>query len=700
MIESTQGIRNIYRADIDGLRAVAVLSVMIYHLNAHWLPGGFVGVDIFFVISGFVVAGALAASRAPHAFGFISEFYARRLARIMPALVLMLCVTALFATLFIPHAWLSGFSERTALFAFAGLSNWVMQQNDDTYFAPRAEFSPYTHTWSLGVEEQFYLVAPFIIFLWLQGRRTAPVARRHWWFIGLLSLLCAASFAGSVYATGVHPTAAFYFLGFRFWELGVGALLYLVTLERATSDAPPPARALVRLLEGMLPWLGALLIVLAFVLAQTDRFPWPWAVPAVLGSLLLIGGVHANVAAPIRRLLAISPLLWIGKRSYSLYLWHWPIYVILRWTIGLHTLPVQIAAVAGSFALATLSYRYVETPLRHQVRMERWHPLFRITFFVAFTLAGWWSVQHLFTHPDRYSLSTVTRNATDWYAGVRMPDVDPSARACQVELQHHAIGGGMEFRYVPRKCRDLSPAGMMHVLGDSHAVAYLPMFDQFSAETGRTVSVYVFAGCAFIDFRAPMMGRSAGCDAFTNAIVQRVLETAGAGDLVFLPSLRIDRFGDQWASLDRDVFQIMYNPAALKLRKAAMDDAKHWLQPFADKNLRVVFEAPKPIFKAPPFRCADWFNRRNPICVGANEHPRVEVERLRQPIVESMRDLARTFSNVSIWDPFPLLCPADICSAFMDGRPLFFDGDHPSAYGNALLYPRFKAWTDAVRVMP
>ena len=159
-----------YRADIDGLRAVAVLSVMLYHLSAHWLPGGFVGVDIFFVISGFVVSASLTHAPSDRFHRFVAFFYARRLLRIGPALVLVLLTSVLAASLFIPRAWLSEFNERTALYAFFGLSNWVLQTNADTYFAPRAEFKPYTHTWSLGVEEQFYLAFPFLFFAWVKLR--------------------------------------------------------------------------------------------------------------------------------------------------------------------------------------------------------------------------------------------------------------------------------------------------------------------------------------------------------------------------------------------------------------------------------------------------------------------------------------------------------------------------------------------------
>jgi peptidoglycan/LPS O-acetylase OafA/YrhL len=680
-----------YRADIDGLRAIAVLSVIFYHLNFHWLTGGFIGVDVFFVISGFVVTGSLTASRTTGALSFIGEFYARRLARIMPALVVVLCITALLATFFIPHAWLSRFSETTALFAFFGLSNWVMQHNNDTYFAPLAESNPYSHTWSLGVEEQFYLVAPLIIYLWLRTRRASHASGLQHFFLFTLFMLCVASFAGCFYTTGKHPTDAFYFIGFRFWELGLGALLYLVTLERTPSTAP-----VARTLGFILPWFGALLIALACANAKENQFPWPWALPAVLGSLFIIGGVHAAKSfSPVRGLLALSPMVWIGKRSYSIYLWHWPIYVLLRWTIGIGSLPVQIAAVAASLVMAMLSYRYVETPLRHHAAMERWQPPYRIAFFILLTGLGWRSTQYLFDNYDSFSLSTVSRHADDWYVGSRMPHVIPDARPCKVDRQNCDIGGGRELRYIPQDCGNCKPKGNMYVLGDSHALAYLPMFDQLSAETGLTISVYTLAGCSYIPFFSPMsQSCSPACDSFTNTVVQRVLESARGGDMLFLPSLRIYRYGDQWENYGHDVFQIMYNSESLRLRDAAIDEARQLLQPFADKKLRVIFEAPTPIFQAPPFRCSDWFNQNNPICIGNNQQPRSTLEQLREPVLAGMRRLTDALPDVSVWDPFPVLCPGIVCSATKDGRPLFFDGDHLSAYGNMILYPDFKAYID------
>lgn len=219
------------------------------------------------------------------------------------------------------------------------------------------------------------------------------------------------------------------------------------------------------------------------------------------------------------------------------------------------------------------------------------------------------------------------------------------------------------------------------------------MFDQISAEEGIPVSVFWGPGCSFIDFVAPMdtAHRTTGCLDFSRAITDQIVKTANPGDIVILSSLRVQRYGDQWASYDiPDMYAHMYSPDTVKLRAEALDDAKKWLQPFADKQLKVIFTAPTPIFKAPPFRCSDWFNKDNPICIGQNQQPRGELEKNRSPILQNMTKLGQIFPNVSVWDAFPVLCPDEVCITQKGGRPLFFDGDHLSAYGNSVIYPSFK----------
>jgi peptidoglycan/LPS O-acetylase OafA/YrhL len=163
---------------IDGLRAIAIAAVLAYHLDPRWLPGGFAGVDMFFVISGFVVSASVAGFETGSARAFAARFYARRVRRILPALLFCLLCTALLCVLFVPPAWLNEGSARTGLFAMFGLANFELAGSGNDYFSPRVDFNPYTHTWSLGVEEQFYLLFPLLFLIWLRGARRVSAAIR------------------------------------------------------------------------------------------------------------------------------------------------------------------------------------------------------------------------------------------------------------------------------------------------------------------------------------------------------------------------------------------------------------------------------------------------------------------------------------------------------------------------------------------
>ena len=677
-----------YRNDIDGLRALAVVSVMLYHLSATLLPGGFVGVDIFFVISGFVVSASLAnvaTERDGHLLRFdrfVAFFYARRLARIAPALILVLLTTAFFATLFVPRAWLSEFNERTGLYAFFGLSNWVLQTNVDTYFAPRAEFNPYTHTWSLGVEEQFYLVFPFLFFLWVAAQRALTRRLATASLIGL----GIASLAGCIWAMKHAPTAAFYGIAFRFWELATGVALFQVTANGSDTATRR------RWLATVAPWLGIVVISVTFLYANAVQFPWFWALPPVVGAALLIGGTRADVTHPVRRLFAHSALVWIGKRSYSLYLWHWPVYVLLRWTTGIDQWLTQLIAIAVTFALAAASYRWIELPIRHHSALQRRTPALRVAVFLLALVAGWGLMKALFAAQPLLGLSTVSRHATDWYVTNRMPPVAGLTPLCKVDMAYRTLAGGQVISYVPTGCPVAAAPEKLFAIGDSHATAYLPMFDRLSTETGIAVSVYTAAGCGLLDLKMPMaVGRAPGCIEFARAAVADVKALAKAGDVVFLASLRQWRYADQWAAFDeKEVLATANSDTAKTWAQQALAEAPEWLYPLAASGAKILFEAPKPIFKSPTFRCADWFNAGNPICRGGIVQSRADLEVLRAPILNSMRTLAAVNPAITIWDPFPLLCPSETCSAVVDGKPLFFDGDHLSSHGNMVLYPAFR----------
>ena len=335
-----------YRADIDGLRAVAVVAVVVYHAFPRALPGGFIGVDIFFVISGFLISTIIFGGVDRGSFSF-RTFYGRRVKRIFPALALVLAA-CLVAGWFVlqPDKY-----ERLAVHATAGVgfvSNLVLWR-ESGYFDSAAEFKPLLHLWSLGIEEQFYFVFPLLAVLVHKIR-----VRRVW----LLGVVMVASFVWCVRLTSSDPTAAFYSPVTRFWELLVGSALSIVVSSGRLRDVR---------LAAALRWTsmaGGALILLALITFD-GRTPFPgWrALLPVVGAALIIGSGPAGVLN--RRLLSLRPMVFVGLISYPLYLWHWPLLVLARIHVG-HTplASARLGLVAAAVALAFATYRLLERPLR------------------------------------------------------------------------------------------------------------------------------------------------------------------------------------------------------------------------------------------------------------------------------------------------------------------------------------------------
>jgi peptidoglycan/LPS O-acetylase OafA/YrhL len=676
-----------YLPHVDGLRALAVLAVIVYHLHAAWLLGGFTGVDVFFVISGYVVTASLA-SRANESIGkFIGGFYARRLIRVAPALLVMLLATVFACVLFVPPGWLSGFNEKTALYAFFGLSNILLAQNTEAYFAPRTEYNAFTHTWSLGVEEQFYLVVPLLLFGWLglraRGERRAVV------FAVLIFALAIASMFFLRWSQSAAPLHAFYSLASRFWELAMGSMLFLFVNARVMQATAVRASSLS---VNLTAFVGLALLIASYCYTPIAQFPWPYVGLAVLASALLIGA--SNVGPPrdvVRRALASRALVAIGVRSYSLYLWHWPVFVLMRWTVGLGTLVQQVLGVVLTFILAECSYRFVETPIR-QSKWLRARPIgLQIALLLTLVTSAAGLAHTLFHWRPHLTQSIVLRHASDWYAGDRMSGME-ATRMCQVDLRHRAIAGSNVVEYQPRDCKRAAMATQLFVLGDSHAGAYLMLFDQLAAETGMVVRVYHVPGCGFLGLNAPMLEVAGGrCLEPARAALDDAASLSKADDIAFLPSLRVNRFSDQWMRFDeRYARERMIDDAAAQARARAVAEAKAWLTAFTEKRVHVLFEYPKPVFRSPPFRCSDDFNRNNDVCSGGLRIEREDFLSYRQPIVAAIDSLARWRAPVSVWDPLPALCPGTACNAFRGDTPLYYDGDHVSAAGNRLLYPSFK----------
>jgi peptidoglycan/LPS O-acetylase OafA/YrhL len=734
-----------YVPEIDGLRAVAVLSVMLCHLNKSLMPGGFVGVDVFFVISGYVVTASLSRDTSRSFLSMLMYFYSRRFLRIIPALIVCLIITAVLTSLFIPESWLSSNISETGLYAFFGASNFALL-GADPYFSPRPEFNPFTHTWSLAIEEQFYLVLPTIFYLWAnsnnwQRRWDAVICR-----LGI-PILSAASFIWFVLTGTADQQINFYMLPGRFWELGIGAVLF--QLQGAAKGGPSDNQ------RNWLLLLGVSIIGIAAIFADRNTFPFPWSIPPAVGSLMIIAAVSDRTggqpsSSVVARALRARPAVAIGRISYSLYLWHWPIYTLFRWTIGLSSFVLEATALGLSFLLAYLSYALVEQPIRHgrwvldrpraviitaglasmllggetirelllgneplririfqalaissllllafstyaavvqpkqRVRSVRGKPqLIMIVAGLAATLGGW-QVARDVLRTDRLSLSVVTKFRSDWY-----PDLWPDSTTgshCGVTYKFSGSDRGAATDLMQNSCAgEQASSRQMFVVGDSHALAYGALLQRIAREENVKIIRYTHAGCGFATLWIPTSPR---CKEFVSGSLNNMIRNGHPHDLVFLPGLRTFRLSEPWGpASDENIEYRLKSAEALTKYRESYYEASDLIETLLNHKFSVVIEAPKPVFRSPPFRCSDWFNANNPVCDGGLFISRDELIEYREPVMDSIAALRERFPGLIIWDPFPILCPDDVCHAVTRAGPLFFDGDHLSGLANGLLYP-------------
>lgn len=359
-----------YRADIDGLRAVAVLAVVFNHLSASLLPGGYVGVDVFFVISGYLITRIISREMVQGSFTF-ARFYERRARRIFPALfAVMVATLGAGYVLLLPSDYAATLRGALGTVFFASNIVFWREMQEGYFAATDLGLNPLLHTWSLAVEEQFYVIFPVLLLLCYRRMR------HH---IGLVLLLCAVvSLAGASLLVKDKSVAVFFLSPFRGWELLIGSLLALEVVPRLRSRAAREVTA-----GG-----GLLSILLACIFYnKSTTFPGLAALAPVLGTAAII---HAGTSGPsaVGRLLQWRPMVYIGLISYSLYLWHWPLIVLVRYVHGTGPITSYIPALlAGSLALASLSYHFIERPFRQGRRIGR-QALFRSTAVFASVLAG------------------------------------------------------------------------------------------------------------------------------------------------------------------------------------------------------------------------------------------------------------------------------------------------------------------------
>ena len=670
-----------YRPDIDALRGLAVLAVLITHLDSRLLPGGFSGVDIFFVISGYVVTGSLLAHGHEPPWRRLGGFYLRRIRRLLPNLLACLGLTALAVALLVPPGG-SGPAYVTASKALFGWSNNQLLGQTD-YFAQDAKLNPFLHTWSLGVEEQFYLLFPLLLILCgFSRRRTLP----------LLSLLALASLLASLWWSHSQPSAGFYLMPSRFWELASGGLLLLA--ERNGLLGKHGRGRHWRL-------AGAALLLLALVGTREGQgFPAPGAFPAVAGTLLVLraGTDPAGRFLPGRWLERL--LIGLGLISYSLYLWHWPVITLQRWTIGIDQPAQKLLALGLSLLLALLAWALVERPLRRLVLPTPW----QASLAVVALLATWAGIDSLAgpgrgrlfigSDPDPVPFAERINELNPTIPGSRMNSecgVPPGAR------------GSANRADLERCSRPGRPgAGEIAVIGDSHAQHLLPMLDRATRTSGQRLSLSFKSAC-LIDPTLTTSWQNQpydDCRAFAAAEMERLTQRLRPGDVVLLSQFLYHHLGLGETPV-QGVSVGGRSVDAETLRRVWLANLRGWARRLGERDIALVLVQDVPVLAREPQACG-WSRRLRGAelssrCAASAERTAASQRRLSDLLAQAAAGLA----NVHVFDPTPWLLGPDgrVRHHRADGTPLYADSNHLSLSGSHSLAEPFRRFLIRERLL-
>jgi peptidoglycan/LPS O-acetylase OafA/YrhL len=627
-----------YRADLDGLRAVAVMSVVVFHAFPSVVRGGFVGVDVFFVISGYLISTIIFTGLEQGTFSFWN-FYARRVKRIFPALVLVLATILAFGYFWLLDDEYASVGKHVA--AGAGfVANFALWQ-ESGYFDAAAHSKPLLHLWSLGIEEQFYILWPLVVWLcWKSqlGLLIAPVA-----------IVCV-SVAANMLHTEADRVAAFYSPLTRFWELSAGGLLAYLTLRRHVD----PTRTSVRK-STVLGLGGAVLLTGAVMFTPEDRFPGWWAVLPVVGAAAVIAAGEGSWIN--RHVLAHKVAVWFGLISYPLYLWHWPILSFAR--ITTQSLSVRVGGIVASTILAWLTYRFVEQRIRGSAGVG----------VAGLLLCGGVTVGALGAYVnlrDGLAERPVVL-ASGLSAAVRRQFTGPNwaymtNRTC-LDAYPFADGGPMGYWFCIKS--DTRPPTLL-LMGNSFANQLYPGFAQNPLLQHHTIlSIgscdFVLTGGARNDPNPCYGGYGVKEETFINELVGREssIRFAVIDGLRARPDqVYLGRLQDRVDALQRRGIQVVvFTP-----------------------HLKPNFD-PKLCYAIPPRQSAA--DCTFPVAV-------------RQAVLDGFKPaidgLAESRSPVQVFDQNSIFCNADRCSYLADGMPLHRDSVHISEFASVALQQPFNDW--------
>lgn len=518
-MKNAAGIGAKFRPDIQGMRAVAILLVLIYHAGASFIPGGYVGVDVFFVISGYLITSHLVGELDKRGTIQLGSFWARRMRRLLPASLLVLVATLLLARVMLPPLAMNEVSL-DAVFTATYLANmWFAYTGTD--YLSNADPSVFQHYWSLALEEQFYLVWPLVLILlfkFLKTRRSLLIA---------LSSIVATSFVFGLAMTSISQPIAFFTLPTRAWELGIGGI---VALAVAYAGRMSPSIA------ASVAWVGLGMVFAAAVFYTKETvFPgYAATLPTIGAAMMILGGTVGASAGPVA-LLKIRPLQFFGTISYSLYLWHWPLLVIPAMYRAEPSVLERVGLVLVAVLLAWLTERYVEKPFRSGRWLTSTNTRTYLTAAVATVTAISLSLASGVT-----PRLTSDRTAEAWVAGTLATEVSdpgfvPSNLRPPLEdtldsvPSLYADGCHVGFSVTePQECSYGAPDSDKTIVlfGDSHAAQWFPALESIALDSGSRLVSFTKSSCpaaAITTWNSNLQQPYAACDAWREKVLDKIV---------------------------------------------------------------------------------------------------------------------------------------------------------------------------------
>ncbi len=644
--EYKSNLKNPYRPEIDGLRAFAVFAVIVNHFNKAILPNGYLGVDIFFVISGFVITSSLDKRPSKNFKDFISGFYERRLKRLVPALSVFVIITSISICLFSPEP---STSLKTGLTSLFGLSNLYLLKESTDYFAQATEFNIFAHTWSLGVEEQFYIIFPLIIWFSGFGRLTKNGARNLFLTIGSLAI---TSLIGFLYLYQANQSAAYFLMPTRFWEMAAGCLIFIGLQKRKSIE---------KSLEKV-----STILVLALMIGIM-YLPMSWATLSTIAIVFLSAVMIASLKKGTNAYTFFTNprIVYFGLISYSLYLWHWGVLSISRWTIGIHwwSVPFQVALTLG---LSIASYRYIETPLRKGKWFEkRWKSLLILGGFLVTLASGLFALDN----PMQGQL----------FLGGKRSKPQPNQTKCIQEISDFIDCG-----YV-----NTGSNKTLWVLGDSHAGVLYNASVKVARSKNMNLELYMGGGTPF-----PPIGHYRKVQKKEDLqkledfrIIEKTLhKQLSSGDVVLL-SMRLPyHFGGTYYEFPSSDFIFLREDGSLGSQEEYFNDwinsVKNLASIAKESNAIVIIQTPTPEWESEIIKkCTTvnkyWFNSLSrKKCTIPSSFFKDEARGKYNHLFKELNQLAISRQNIRLLDTYSIVCPEKICR-FDDGiSDIYMDDDH------------------------